>query len=135
MGMITIAIAISSVARRAALEFFILFLDVGDQVFAQFLGLVDHVGIRAPDNMLANCVGEPVEIPLRDMEEHVLVAFSIRGCFQVTRASALDLHTTASLLLDVLDVGSAMSNDLSTQIEPMNGLEGDRDLLFRPFAL
>lgn len=104
--MITItSIAVTSIARGAALEFFILLLDVGDQIFAELLGLFDHVGIRS-----------------RDMEEHVLVTFSIRGCFQVARSSALDLHTTSSLLLNVLDVGTTMSNNLSAQVESMNRL-------------
>lgn len=69
------------------------------------------------------------------MEEHVLVTFSIRGCFQVARSSALDLHTASSFLLNVLDVGTTMSNNLSAQVESMNGLQGDWDLLFGPFAL
>lgn len=95
--MITItSIAVTSIARGAALEFFILLLDVGNQILAELLGLFDHVGIRS-----------------RDMEEHVLVAFPIRGCFQVARSSALDLHTTSSLLLNVLDVSTTMSNNLS----------------------
>jgi hypothetical protein len=112
--MITItSIAVTSIARGAALEFFILLLDVGNQILAELLGLFDHVGIRSPNSMLANCVEIPIEIPLRDMEEHVLVAFPIRGCFQVARSSALDLHTTSSLLLNVLDVSTTMSNNLS----------------------
>lgn len=121
--MITItSIAVTSISRGAALEFFILVLDVGDQVLAELLGLFDHVGIRSPNSMLANCVEILIEIPLRDMEEHVLVTFSIRGCFQVARSSALDLHTTSSLLLNVLDVGTTMSNNLSAQVESMNRL-------------
>lgn len=123
MRMITItSIAVTSIARGAGLEFFILLLDVGDQILAELLSLFNHVGIRSADNMLADCVDISMEILLRDVEEHVLVTFSIRGCFQVAGSSALDLHTTTSLLLDVLDIGTAMSNNLSAKVESMNGL-------------
>lgn len=49
-------------------------------------------------------------------------------------ASALDLHTTPSLLLNVLHIGSALANNLSAKVEPWNGFEIDRDALFRPLA-
>ena len=51
---------------------------------------------------------------LRDMKEHILVTLVVGGCLKVPRSSALDLHTATRLLLDVLDVGTAMSDNLST---------------------
>lgn len=69
------------------------------------------------------------------MQIHVLVALSASALFHESRATALDLDTTSSLLLDVLDVRTAMANNLSAEVEARNGFEIDRDLLFRPFTL
>lgn len=48
------------------------------------------------------------------MKEHNLVAFMISGSLKVARASAFDLDTTSSFLLDVLYIGAAMADYLST---------------------
>lgn len=49
-------------------------------------------------------------------------------------ASSLDLDTTAILLLNVLDVSSALTHNLRAEIEARNGLKVDRNALFWPFA-
>jgi len=69
------------------------------------------------------------------MEEHVLVALTARCVFQVTGAAALDLHTTSGLLLDVLDVGTAMPYYLCSEVEAGDGVYVDRNLLLGPLAL
>lgn len=50
-------------------------------------------------------------------------------------AAALDLDTAASFLLDVFDVGTAVADDLSTEVEARDGLEVHGDFLLWPFAL
>lgn len=44
---VAITAAIIVIARRPGLEFLVLLLDIGNQVFAEFLGFGDHVGIRS----------------------------------------------------------------------------------------
>lgn len=72
---------------------------------------------------------------IRDMKKHVLIALVISGCFEVARAAAFDLDTTSGLLLDVLDICTAVADYLSSQVEAVNWLEVDGNLLFRPFPL
>ena len=72
---------------------------------------------------------------VRDMKEHGLIALVVSGCFEVARAAAFDLDTTSSFLLDVLHIGTAVADYLSSQVKTMDGLEVDRDLLFGPFSL
>lgn len=102
---VAIATAVATVARRAALEFLVLLRDVRNQVFAKLLGLLDHVGIRTSD-----------------VEEHILITFPVRRCFEVAGSAALDLHAAARLLLDVLDIGTTVSHNLGAQVESMDGL-------------
>lgn len=47
---VAVATAVATVARRTALEFLVLLRDVRNQVFAELLGLLDHVGIRTTKN-------------------------------------------------------------------------------------
>lgn len=63
---VAIPATIIVIARRSGFEFLVLLLDVGNQVFAKFFGLGNHIGIRS-------C----------DMKEHVFVAFTIGGSLQV----------------------------------------------------
>lgn len=69
------------------------------------------------------------------MEEHILITFPVRRCFEVAGSAALDLHAAARLLLNVLDIGTTVSHNLGAQVESMDGLQGDGDLLLGPFAL
>lgn len=69
------------------------------------------------------------------MEEHSLVTFTTSARFNEARSTALDLNTATSLLLDVLHISTALSDDLSTQVETGNRLKIDGDALIRPFAL
>lgn len=69
------------------------------------------------------------------MQEHGFVTFPASARFDESRTAALDLNTAASLLLDVLHVGAALADNLSTQVESRNRLEVDRNPLIRPFAL
>lgn len=69
------------------------------------------------------------------MEIHGLVAFLASVVLDEARATALDLDTTASFLLDVFDIGTAMADNLSTEVETRDGLEVDGNLFLRPFTL
>lgn len=69
------------------------------------------------------------------MEEHRFVAFTASAGFDEARATTLDLDTATSLLLDVLHISTALSNDLSAQVETGNWLKIDGNALIRPFAL
>lgn len=69
------------------------------------------------------------------MKEHRFVAFTASARFDESGATALDLNTATSLLLDVLHISTALSDDLSAQVEAGDGLKIDGDTLIRPFAL
>jgi hypothetical protein len=68
------------------------------------------------------------------MQIHLLIALHLSIVLLESTASALDLDSATRLLLDVLDVRSTSSNDLSAQVESGNGFEIDRDALLRPLA-
>lgn len=69
------------------------------------------------------------------MEEHVLIALAPCCKLQVARTTALDLDTASGLLLNVLHVGTAMTDNLSSQVESGNRFKLYGDLLLGPFAL
>ena len=71
---------------------------------------------------------------LRHMQIHLLIALHASFLLHESTASALDLHSALGLLLDVLDVLTALANNLSPQIETRNRLELDGNAFFRPFA-
>ena len=72
---------------------------------------------------------------VRYVQEHWLIAFPASTGLHETRATAFDLNLAASLLLDVLHVGTALSDDLSAEVEARDRFEIDRDALLGPFAL
>lgn len=119
-AIVSVSAAVAAVAGawRARLELFVLLRDVGHEVLAQLLGLLHHVRVWASD-----------------VQVHGLFGLAACGVLDVTRSLTLDLHTAACLLLDVLDVGAAMADNLGAQVEAWDGLKGDGDLLFGPFAL
>jgi len=101
----------------AFLELLILRLDIRKEIFAQILGCLDHFRIWA-----------------RDMQVHGLVAFPACGGLHKARATAFDLHTASSFLLDVFDISAPMANNLSSQVESWDRFKVDGNPLFRPFA-
>lgn len=113
---VSISAAIVVVARGTGLELLVLFLDVGNQILTKLLGLGNHVWVRSGD-----------------MKKHVLIALMIGGCFEVAGTAALDLDTTSGFLLDVLHVGTAMTDYLSSQVETVNRFEVNGNLLLGPF--
>jgi hypothetical protein len=66
---------------------------------------------------------------------HILVTLTTSAMLHESRATALDLNTASCLLLDVLNISAAMTNNLSTKIEAWKRFEVDWDLLFGPFTL
>ena len=71
----------------------------------------------------------------RNMQEHGLITFLPSARFDESRATALYLNTAAGLLLNMLDIRTALANNLSTQVESRNGLQVNWDALVGPFAL
>lgn len=69
------------------------------------------------------------------MKIHVLITFAASAMFHKSRATTFDLHSASSFLLDMFDIGTPMTNNLSTEIEPWDRLEIDRDPLLWPFPL
>jgi hypothetical protein len=69
------------------------------------------------------------------MKIHILITLATSTVFHKSRATALDLNTASGLLLNVLDICTAMTYNLSTKIEARKWFKGNGDLLLRPFAL
>ena len=74
-------------------------------------------------------------ISLRNMEVHNLIAFLTCRMLHETRTATFDLDTATSLLLNMLHVGTSMTNNLSSKIESRKGLKINWNTLFRPFTL
>jgi hypothetical protein len=69
------------------------------------------------------------------MKIHILIALTTSTMFDECRATSLYLNTTSSLLLDVLDICTAVAYNLSAEIEARKRFEIDGYLLFGPFTL
>lgn len=69
------------------------------------------------------------------MQEHRLIALALGAVLDEARATAFDLNTTTGALLNVLHIGTALANDLGTQIESGDRFEVDGDAFFWPFTL
>jgi hypothetical protein len=69
------------------------------------------------------------------MQVHGFVALSIGGHLSETGAASFDLDFTASLLLNMFDICSALANNLGTKIETLDWLQVDRNTLLGPFPL
>lgn len=69
------------------------------------------------------------------MQIHILITLSARALLQEAGATTLDLDAAPGLLLNVLDIGTAMANNLRSEVKARNWLEINGDLLFGPFAL
>ena len=72
---------------------------------------------------------------LRYMEIHRFIALSVCAVLHEARVTAFDLNTTASFLLNVLDVSTTVAYHLRPKIEARYWLEIDGNALFWPFAL
>jgi hypothetical protein len=69
------------------------------------------------------------------MQIHVLVTLLPSAVLHETRSSSLDLNSASSFLLDMLNIGTPMANNLSTKIESLNWYKVNRYLLLWPFTL
>lgn len=119
-AIMVVSTAVAAVARpwRARLELLVLLRDVDHEIFAQFFGFLNHIGVRASD-----------------VQVHGLLSFTAGRILDISRALTLDLDSAASLLLDMLHVRATMAYNLGAEVEARNRLEGDGDLLLGPFAL
>lgn len=135
----TVSATVIIVARWPGPELLILFLDIGNQVFAELFGLGNHIWVRS-----AVVIKSIRQIKaerqfhsgyIRDMKEHGFIAFMVSRRFKVARASTFDLNTASGFLLDMLHIGTAVTDYLSTEVEAMNRLKVDGNLLLGPFPL
>lgn len=96
----------------------ILLSDIVEERFAEFFGALDFVGVRA-----------------RYVEVHWFVAFLVGAMFYEAGVAAFDLDAASGFLLDVFDVGSAVADDLRSQVEALDRFKVDWNALFGPFPL
>lgn len=68
------------------------------------------------------------------MQEHRLVTLGTSIVLNEATAVTFNLDTATSLGLNVLDVGTLVTNDIRSKIEARNRLEIDRDLLLWPLS-
>lgn len=68
------------------------------------------------------------------MQVHLIITLAAVG-LEETRPTTFDLDATARLLLNMLDVGAPLTDDLSSKVETWDRLEVDWNPLFWPFAL
>lgn len=133
---VTPAVATVAVLGRVVFEMLVLFSDVGEQVFTQFLGSLDLVRVRSTALFVSRSsshMGKPGNS--RYVQEHRIVAFALRAVLDEAGTTALDLDAATGLLLDVLHIRTTLTNDLGTQIKPGNRFEVDWDALIWPFPL
>jgi hypothetical protein len=69
------------------------------------------------------------------MQVHGLIALSIGGHLPEAGTTSFDLDFAASLLLDMLDICSALANNLSSKIETLDRLQINGNTLLGPFPL
>jgi hypothetical protein len=117
MAVPALSIATVIMLRRVFLEPLVLFPNVTQQILAQLLCVLNFVGIGTSN-----------------VEIHWLVTLPASALFHKTRATALDLNLAPRLLLNVLHVGTSLSDNLGTEVEPRYRFQTDRNLFFGPFA-
>ena len=76
-----------------------------------------------------------MKVNSRYMKKHLLFALTVGGSFEIARAAALDLNSTARFLLDMLHIRTAMPDYLCAQVEALDRFQINRYLSLRPFAL
>jgi hypothetical protein len=69
------------------------------------------------------------------MQIHIFITLATSTMLHESGTTAFDLDTASGLLLDVLDISTTMTNNLSTKVETRNRLKVDWNLLFWPFTL
>jgi hypothetical protein len=72
---------------------------------------------------------------LRNVEIHWLIMLLTSVLVFEAGASAFDLNSTSGLSLDMLNISTSSSDNLSTEIETRNWFQVDWNLFFWPFAL
>jgi hypothetical protein len=71
----------------------------------------------------------------RNVQIHRLVTLLSCTVFHESRASALDLNSAASLLLNMLHICTTVAHNLSSEVKTRNRFKINRDLFLRPFSL
>lgn len=130
----TVAATVAAL-RRIVLEVLVLLSHVGEQILAQLLRSLNLVWVGTTFNRLARSIGDKRGDNSRDVQEHGLVTFTLGAVLDETRATALDLDTTTCALLNVLHIGTALADDLGTQVESGDRFEVDGNAFLWPFAL
>lgn len=124
------------VRRGILLESLVLLPHVGEEVFAQFFGVLHffRIGAAATDQY-RDKKRQTWKWHLRYVQIHGFITLTVGAGLPESRAATLDLHAASSLVLDVLDIGTALANNLRAQIETRNRLKVDGNALFWPFPL
>lgn len=118
IGAVAVGIGLHARSGRVGFEAVVGFAHIGQQVFAERFGLLHFFGVRAID-----------------VQVHRLVALGARAVFEEARAAAFDLYAAPGFLLDVLDVGAAVADDLGAKVEAGQGFHVDGDAFLGPFTL
>jgi hypothetical protein len=69
------------------------------------------------------------------MQVHLFIALTASAVLHKAGTASFNLHTASGLLLNMLDICTTMTNNLSTQVEAWDRLKANRNSLFWPFAL
>ena len=69
------------------------------------------------------------------MQVHRVVTFPASARLHEAGAAAFDLNLAPCFLLNMLHIGTTLSNYLRAKVEPGNRFQSNGDLLFRPFTL
>lgn len=91
---------------------------IGEEIFAKFFRFLDLLWLRA-----------------RHVEVHGFVRLLAGAVLHEATTTPFDLHSASSLLLDVLDVGATLADDLSPQIETGDIFHIQENSLLWPFTL
>lgn len=100
--------------------------------FLEPLVLLSHIGQKILTKLLRGL--DVLRIGACNMKVHWLIAFTTSGMLDKSRATTFDLYSAASFLLNMLDVGAALSDDLGTKVEAGNWLQVNGYSLFWPLA-
>src|SRR5689334_21678030 len=91
---------------------------IGEEIFAEFFRFMDLLRLRA-----------------RHVEVHGFVRLLAGAVLHEATTTPFDLHSASGLLLDVLDVGATLADDLSPQIETGDIFHIQENSLLWPFTL
>lgn len=69
------------------------------------------------------------------MQIHGLITLSVSVVFHEPRPATFDLYFASSLVLDILDILTTLTDNLGTEVEAIDRLQVYWNAFFRPLAL